>query len=583
MLTALLSQNNLFLMRWVSLFESVFDAASQDLTSDLLLTCVQSLASLLFRLSPEKDSLPKPLLIYFTKRVIENSWALLDEPLYRSRALTLILSVNESFHEAVITSLKASLREDSASNVKNATLQRCAIFHASRETQFLKKTQDCQKDHLKIDEPNNTHNTSKNNTSQSKQDTKSVPNEPPAKPANNKHKNTTNSKNASKLVNFCVFSLLDFLDSDDPKLRLTSKSWLVDSSTYFEDILDLFLSRLLASSNLLRTESNDYFYTKPYNFSSIFHLFKILKSTLYTIPEIFARYVYTHNISHLIQRELSKKLLHAQSSLNFGAVHFLGRNRPFNHYNTFTHNELKHEIKYLDCILYTLARYIAGDAIAALDPDFVEPNHVVSNLACELLEELIKILENMGYRVVNRTLLVLVLFEYRKVTILQNTGREMELLSLLKAILFKSCLFAPNQVERVKYFFEIFEKFKLQNDILRSLKHQASNYSVFQILGIVESCVDLIGSFDMTELILQETVQNIFKTYFQMIMSTRVQNRISKLARLQKQTGDIALNQKHLIQEELTNFQISQVIVLVRRVFTFNNHSLTIYQFINLQ
>ena len=568
-------------MRWVSLFESVFHAASQDLTSDLLLTCVQSLASLLFRLSPHQNSLPKPLLIYFTKRVIEHGWALLDEPQYRSRALTLILSVNEAFHEPVITSLKASLREESASHVKNATLQRCAIFHASRETQFLKRTQDCEQDNSKIDETQSKHITSKNNlpknTNQNQnQNENQTQNEtkpnPRKKSTSNNPPNTTHSKNASKLVNFCVFSLLDFLDSDDPKLRLTSKSWLVDSSTYFEDILDLFLSRLLASSSLLRTESNDYFYTKPYNFPSIFHLFKILKSTLYTIPEIFARYVYTHNISPLIQRELSKKIRHAESSLNFGAVHFLGRNRPFNHYTPFNHNQLKQQIKYLDCILYVLARYMAGDAIPALDPSFVEPNHVVSNLACELLEELIKILENMGYRVVNRTLLVLVLFEYRKVTILQNTGREMELLSLLKAILFKSCLFAPNQVERVKYFFEIFEKFKLQNDILRSLRHQASNYSVFQILGIVESCVDLIGSFDMTEQILQQTVQNIFKTYFQMIMSTRVQNRISKLAQLQKQTGDIALNQKKLIQEELLNFQISQVTILVSLFQSFKIH-----------
>jgi hypothetical protein len=97
----------------------------------------------------------------------------------------------------------------------------------------------------------------------------------------------------------------------------------------------------------------------------------------------------------------------------------------------------------------------------------------------------------------------------------------MELLSLLKALLFNSTLFAVKSKRRRNYFQRIFEDFRLQDHVLVCLRDQSTNYAVFQILGFVENCVDLIGSFEMTEDILKDSVQNIFKNYFEMIMSTQ--------------------------------------------------------------
>jgi hypothetical protein len=410
------------------------------------------------------------LLMYFTKGLIEKTWGLLDEHAFRKPALDLVLKINEGFHVEVISALKACLRKDSDINVKNATLQRCAIFHTtcSGEQSILSR------------------------------------------------------KNTKKLLNFCVFSLLEFLDHEDHRLRLTSKSWLVDSAARFHDILDLFLARLVKDSNVVRTPGNQYYYTRSFNFSSIYHLFKVMKSTISTIPEIFARFIYTRDLSPFLNKELLKKFNPSTQQL-FGGVHFLGRNKDFNYFRTFQGNHLKSQLKYLDVLLYLVSRYLVSAAIPQLDPSFVRQNHIINNLASELLEVLIKGLESMHFRVVDRTLLELVLFEFSIVSSQKCVVRQMELLSLLKALLFNSSLFSKRTKRRDHYFKRIFESFRLQDHVLMCLRDQHTNYAVFQILGFVENCVDLIGSFEMAQDVLEETVQLIFKNYFEMIMSTQSQ------------------------------------------------------------
>lgn len=479
----LFSHPNPAISRWLSIFDTFL--FSEFRSPSLLLVCVQSLAPYLFKLdalfnvsnqkgldtlldlksiSPESNA----LLMYFTKGLIEKVWGLLDEHAFRKPALELVLRINEGFHVEVISALKACLRKDSDVEVKNATLQRCAIFHAtcSGDSSILGK------------------------------------------------------KNSKKLLNFCVFSLLEFLDHDDHRLRLTAKSWLVDSASRFHDILDLFLARLVKDSNVIRCPGNEYFYTKPFNFASIFHLFKVMKSTISTIPEIFARFIYTRNLSPFLKKELLKKFDPQCDSL-FGGVHFLGKNKDFNYFRGYSGNSLKPELKYLDVLLYLVSRYLVSASIPELDASFVRQNYIINNLASELLEVLIKGLENMHFRVVDRTLLELVLFEFRRVSRQKCIPRQMELLSLLKALLFNSSLFAKKTERRLRYFQRIFESFRLQDHVLVCLRDQQTNYAVFQILGFVENCVDLIGSFEMAEDILQESVQQIFKNYFEMIMSTQ--------------------------------------------------------------
>lgn len=478
----LFSHPNPAISRWLSIFDTFL--FSELRSPSLLLVCVQSLAPYLFKLdslynmSDQKTldtmldlrssgSASNLLLMYFTKGLIKNVWGLLDEHDFRQPALELILDINEGFHVEVIAALKSCLRKDSDLSIKNATLQRCAIFHAicSGKTKLIGR------------------------------------------------------KNTKKLLNFCVFSLLEFLDHDDHKLRLTAKSWLVDSASRFHDILDLFLARLVKDSNVLRCPGNEYYYTRSFNFRSIYHLFKVMKSTISTIPEIFARFIYTKNLSAFLQKELLKKFAPATDHL-FGGVHFLGKNKQFNYFRPFETYSLKHELKYLDVLLYLVSRYLVSSGIPALDGGFVRQNYVINNLASELLEVLIKGLENMHFRVVDRTLLELVLFEFRRVSEQKCIARQMELLSLLKALLFNSSLFSPRSRRRAQYFRRIFEEFRLQDHVLVSLRDQRTNYAVFQILGFIENCVDLIGSFEMAQSVLHDSVQNIFKNYFELIMST---------------------------------------------------------------
>ena len=294
----------------------------------------------------------------------------------------------------------------------------------------------------------------------------------------------------------------------------------MDSSSCFEDILDLFLIRLIKDSETLRCPGNDYYYTRCYNFRSIYHLFKVMKSTVVTIPEIFARFIYTQNLSANLHKEFIRKFNPSLEQL-YGGVHFLGFNKKFNHYLDSRKYCLKDKIKYLDGLLYMIAKYMVTGSIPALSSDFVEENYVINNLASELLEVLIKTLENMHFRVVDRTLLSLVLFEFRKIANNQQICRQMESLSLLKTIMFKSHLFAKRNQRRVKFFRHVFENFQLQNEVLICLRQQPTNYSVFQILGFVESCLDLIGSFDMAHNTLKDSVQLIFKNYFEMIMDVQ--------------------------------------------------------------
>ena len=218
--------------------------------------------------------------------------------------------------------------------------------------------------------------------------------------------------------------MLDFLDNDNPLLRHSSKSWLLDSIPFlyriidpiFEILMQINSNPLVAGEHHLKlytTETQQLFFTDVYDTEIVQDSFKKLKSILITSSELFIRYI--------IQIEASERLK--------------------NHVQFFEDNELSlaEPCTYLDLLFVLCLRYIQGHAIESLSPKFQIQNASVNASASEFMELLISHIESdelsskMTHFVMEPLLTVL-----HHAICNSDYVLQVQLLNLLKVILLQS-------------------------------------------------------------------------------------------------------------------------------------------------
>ena len=177
----------------------------------------------------------------------------------------------------------------------------------------------------------------------------------------------------------CLFHMIDFLNHDHPLVRHSSKNWLAESTRKLNQILDPIILRLLKNTldEEYIAETQELFYTAPYDTRIVVDAFKRLRSILQT------------NKSDLMRFMISVK---ANPSLLETAMKEKAK---------LICNIINPNSTYLQLLIFLSIKYIRGQTAKKLksqstpeaQSQFISENASVNACGCEFLELLLTNIE----------------------------------------------------------------------------------------------------------------------------------------------------------------------------------------------
>eukprot|EP01132_Coremiostelium_polycephalum_P011391 gene11391-13950_t len=221
--------------------------------------------------------------------------------------------------------------------------------------------------------------------------------------------------NSSLPFSNTLFLMLDSLYDDQPIIRLTGHTWLADSISKAERILDPLLKILLDKTTI----RFNHFYQSIYDTRRVIYVFKILKAIIECDFKLF--------IQHVIEKPISKDILQLNEgqTMNFrespktGAIQFNNNNNTSRYTSpestTTTQFNSKQQFpaeggpsqetssdflfiptnSYIDLMVVSSLRFLQGQVPLSLDQStkdgqtFVAQNNVVQICAAEFLQYLL--------------------------------------------------------------------------------------------------------------------------------------------------------------------------------------------------
>lgn len=105
--------------------------------------------------------------------------------------------------------------------------------------------------------------------------------------------------------------MLDYLNHDNPLIRHTAKSWLINSKDKLSRIIDPIFNILILDNSIYEiTEIDEIYYKEEYNTEEVIKAFKRIKSILITANEEFISYISTNRIGELKEIGIINKKEH---------------------------------------------------------------------------------------------------------------------------------------------------------------------------------------------------------------------------------------------------------------------------------
>lgn len=288
-----------------------------------------------------------------------------------------------------------------------------------------------------------------------------------------------------------LFSMLQFLENDNPLLRHTSKNWLMDSIQYLYRIIDpIFEVLLKTNAKRYVTDTKQYFYTRVYDTFQANEAFRKLKSILITTNELFVKYI---------------SMIKVSEKLN--SLRRLVFDDEFEKTETST---------YLDLLVILCLRYIQGEALESMSLKFQIENSSVNSSACEFLEILITQLESKqnSIRVVQHIMEPLLVVLHHAI---QNRDymMQVQLINLLKVILFQSNY---GRLEETKqHCVTLLSSRYFMPNILNGLE-LPMQYVREQYINFISLCIGILTEH-LKHPTLTTLIQSILKAYFDIILS----------------------------------------------------------------
>jgi len=300
-----------------------------------------------------------------------------------------------------------------------------------------------------------------------------------------------------------LLEMLEFLDHDNPLLRHSSKSWLLDAIPYLYRIIDPIFEILMQTRKdkeghhlrLYATDTKQYFFTEVYDTDIVQDSFRKLRGILITSNELFVRYIISIKVSERLRK----------------------------HHLFFAENDLsvQEPCTYLDLLVTLCLRYIQGHAIEALSPKFQNQNASVNASASEFMELLITHIENkelsaqITHFIMEPTLIVLHHAINNNDYVLQ-----VQLLNLMKVVLYQSsfCNYEPTRYKCVA----LLSSPKFVPNLLRGL-HVDQQYVRVQFINFISMCMSVLTENLHQPDVLKDNVILILRAYFDIILSKNLQ------------------------------------------------------------
>ena len=303
-----------------------------------------------------------------------------------------------------------------------------------------------------------------------------------------------------------LFIMLDFLDNDNPLLRHSSKSWLLDSVFFLFRIIDpIFEILMQMNSNpmvsdqhhlkLYVTETKQYFFTDVYDTDIVQDSFRKLKSILITSNELFIQYIIRINISDRLK----------------------------NHTQFFESNDLKttDSCTYLDLLVVLCLRYIQGHAIESLSPKFQIQNASVNASASEFMELLVSRVENKELSAkMTHFIMEPLLFVLHHSINNADYVLQVQILNLFKVILFQSS-FCQYEEMRYKCVALLSSKRFIPN-LLKGLNVDQP-YVRVQFINFISLCIGVLTENLPQKEVLTNLVISILRAYFEIILNKHLE------------------------------------------------------------
>lgn len=302
----------------------------------------------------------------YIKLIIEKLWKFLDSNAYQIKIVELILNFQKYFQDIFKEVTFDSLTKDCIPDKEEPIRRFAAYWKLTNEDEFLKKV---------------------------------IP------------------------VNDTLFVMLDYLDHDNPLIRHTSKSWLLDSMNKLYRIIDPIYETFI--------ECNPNELKDPKIIAEIFKMFRRLKSILSSSNEEALIYISKKNISEFLGNVLAK-----------------------NEENDY----LKEHYIYIDLLAILCLKFIEGPELKKKDID----SSSVNASSCEFLELIINLLEpKLTSQRICTKIIEPLLDVLGKAIDQENVVMQVQVMNILKVILFHSGNFYlkilyicknTNNINRVLYF-----------------------------------------------------------------------------------------------------------------------------------
>ena len=237
-----------------------------------------------------------------------------------------------------------------------------------------------------------------------------------------------------------IFLMLDSLNSEYPSLKLEGKSWLAESITKIDRILDPILEELLETSLFSSLTSS---FISPYDTKRIRYLFKILISIIDCDFKLFMKYVNEQPPSKFILSFLAPN----PNSDNFGSFdEIIPPNQPLSsnqeEQSDSSSNNDKNLIllnfpkrNYLDLLVIGSLRFLEGET-KEKNGDFFDEHSVVQTDSTEFLQYLItNITDSLRAADLAKQMQEIILQNLAKAVSSQNLVLQVHLLKLLRSII----------------------------------------------------------------------------------------------------------------------------------------------------
>jgi len=167
-----------------------------------------------------------------------------------------------------------------------------------------------------------------------------------------------------------LYNMLKVLEDSDPTLRLSCKSWLSESSTFFCRILDPLIEGFLTNSKLFISMTGHIFFQEAYDTTFVIENFGKMRNIILNTQEVVIKYMITNPVTPYVA-EFFK-----------GVFQFTGRNFELS------------KLNYLTVITFVTLEFIMGQAVESIDEKLFQGSQTVNASACEFMELILKSLDS---------------------------------------------------------------------------------------------------------------------------------------------------------------------------------------------